>query len=428
MRKVQFLHRGMLLMGAMAISLVASAQTAFEEISQNPNKAGGVYYAYPGPTTTQTAAPKGYKPFYISHYGRHGSRYLLNDNDYKRTLDILRKADEDNVLTETGKSALARMEEVWKEAEFHGDELAPLGKRQHRGIAERMYKAYPEVFKAKGRITARSTTSMRVALSMLAFCERLKELDPKLNIDWETSRKNMSYLNYHTKRYNDLKKDRNGWAKKHFDFSARGIKSDRFVSQLVSDTSYFRQAKVFPGMLMNGLFDIAVDLQDMETEVTLYDLFTSEELYECWRNGNSWFYHCDSDSPHNLGTAIESTRPLLANIVEQADLAIEGKGDVATLRFGHDGNIIPLAAIMQLKGCDAREEDVFKVDQAWHNYYVSPMAANIQLIFYKNKKGDVVVKFLHNENETSIPLETDMFPYYHWKDVRAFFKSKLEEK
>jgi len=428
MSKKHLLRIGTLAITALAFSLSSSAQTAFEELSQNPQKSGGVYYAYPGPTSTQTATPDGYEAFYISHYGRHGSRYLLSDNDYKRSLDALRKADEMNVLTEKGKSALSRMEEIWKEAEFHGDELAPLGKRQHRGIAERMYNAYPQIFEGNANITARSTTSMRVALSMLAFCERLKELNPQLNIDWETSRKNMSYMNYHTRRYEELKRDRNGWTKKHGEFCARGVSSDRFTSSLISDTSFFRQAKVHPAMFMSGMFEIAIDLQDMETEVSLFDLFTPEEIFECWRNGNSWFYHCDADSPHNQGTAIESTRPLLANIVERADLAIEGKGESATLRFGHDGNVIPLAAIMQLKGCDAQEEDLYSVDKVWHNYYVSPMAANIQLIFFKNNQEDVIVKILHNENETSIPIDTDMYPYYHWKDVRAFFMSKLDNK
>jgi hypothetical protein len=48
------------------------------------------------------------------------------------------------------------------------------------------------------------------------------------------------------------------------------------------------------------------------------------------------------------------------------------------------------------------------------------MGANIQLIFYR-KGNDVIVKFLHNERETSIPVSTDIAPYYHWKDVRQFF-------
>ena len=100
---------------------------------------------------------------------------------------------------------------------------------------------------------------------------------------------------------------------------------------------------------------------------------------------------------------------------------------MATLRFGHDGNVIPLAAIMHLKNCDAVEEDLHKIDQVWRDYFVSPMGANIQLIFYRKKgNDDILVKFLHNERETSIPVSTDIAPYYHWKDVKAFFEKQLE--
>ncbi len=421
--KKRFFSIALLLCSVMNVS----AQKALEEISKDPGKSGGVYYAYPAPTEAQTPAPKGYKAFYISHYGRHGSRYMLNDMDYMRPLMALRTANEMNALTAKGKDVLRRMEEIWKEAEFHGDELAPLGKRQHRGIAERMYEAFPHLFTNKTKVTARSTTSMRVALSMVAFCERLKELNPKMNLDWETSRKNMAYLNSHTRRYDDLKRNPQGWQREHNRFCARGIDASRFTSSLISDTAFFRQARVFPNMLMSQLFDVAIDLQDMETDIEMYDIFTNEELYQYWLNGNSWFYHCDADSPYNLGTALESTVPLLRNIVEGADAAIKGEGDDVTLRFGHDGNIIPLCAIMRLKGCDAKVDDLFKIDLQWQNYFVSPMGANVQLIFYRNKANDVIVKLLHNERETSIPVATDMAPYYHWKDVRQFFEAQMKK-
>ena len=35
----------------------------------------GVYRLYPAADLRRGDCPKGYKPVYISHYGRHGSRY-----------------------------------------------------------------------------------------------------------------------------------------------------------------------------------------------------------------------------------------------------------------------------------------------------------------------------------------------------------------
>ena len=50
------------------VSLLASPSQAQYE------RMGGVYYAYPVTHTTMAAPPQGYEPFYLSHYGRHGSR------------------------------------------------------------------------------------------------------------------------------------------------------------------------------------------------------------------------------------------------------------------------------------------------------------------------------------------------------------------
>lgn len=93
------------------------AQTTFEEISADLNKAGGVYLAYPKVEAKLTPAPKGYKPFYVSHYGRHGSRYLLGDRDYLWVLQLMQKADAVNGLTTLGKDVLNRLGQVWAEAQ-----------------------------------------------------------------------------------------------------------------------------------------------------------------------------------------------------------------------------------------------------------------------------------------------------------------------
>ena len=48
------------------------------------------------------------------------------------------------------------------------------------------------------------------------------------------------------------------------------------------------------------------------------------------------------------------------------------------------------------------------------------------MIFYKNKKGDVLVKLLYNERETTIPaVQTCCGPYYKWSELREYFTSFL---
>lgn len=88
------------------------AQTAKEEIFADVHRSAANYYAYPEPTVEQTAPPAGYKPFYLSHYARHGSRFLINPDDYEKPLAVMREADENGVLTELGKKTLCVLDSV----------------------------------------------------------------------------------------------------------------------------------------------------------------------------------------------------------------------------------------------------------------------------------------------------------------------------
>lgn len=92
-----------------------------------------MYYAYPSnEIKKQTPNPKGYKPFYISHFGRHGSRYLINDHEYKWVLDLFEKAQKENALTPLGEDVLTKLQLVWQEVELNGGDLSPLGVRAAR--------------------------------------------------------------------------------------------------------------------------------------------------------------------------------------------------------------------------------------------------------------------------------------------------------
>ncbi len=55
-------------------ALAVQAQDIREIIAENPNMSGGIYTSYPDGQKAVTPAPEDYEPFYISHYGRHGSR------------------------------------------------------------------------------------------------------------------------------------------------------------------------------------------------------------------------------------------------------------------------------------------------------------------------------------------------------------------
>ena len=137
--------------------LTLTAQNARENLKRDLFKAGSNYYAYPQPSTFLTPAPKGKKPFYVSTYARHGSRYLIKQKEYDIPYLWLRKASEQGKLSELGQKVYEQVSALHDEARNRYGELTPLGAAQHRQIAQRMYDNFPEAFAGAAIVDAKST-------------------------------------------------------------------------------------------------------------------------------------------------------------------------------------------------------------------------------------------------------------------------------
>ncbi|BES61504.1 histidine phosphatase family protein [Dysgonomonas capnocytophagoides] len=408
--------------------ITVSAQTSLQEITETPQKSGGVLYAYPFKGENYTAPPKGYEAFYISHFGRHGSRYLINDDEYKWPLELLESASAARALTPLGEDVLGRLKQVWEEARGRGGDLSPLGVRQHRGIAERMYNSYPQIFDSNLDISARSTLVTRCILSMDAFCERLKELNPGLNISRNASHRHMPDIcPPYSPEAETFRSAKDTWREEYRKFEESHIKPERLVNSLFSDKTFITE-KVNPSALMKALGEIAGSVQNMEVNVSFYDIFTTEELFDIWQCKNYHNYVVDGPSSKSAGATIRMINPLLKDIMDKADDVIQSKGKGATLRFGHDGNLIPLLALMHVQNCYESISNTTDFYKVWSNFKTVPMASNIQIVFYrKSGSDDILVKFLHNEKEVLItPVKSDIPPFYKWKDVENFYSGLLK--
>ena len=55
-------------------------------------------------------------------------------------------------------------------------------------------------------------------------------------------------------------------------------------------------------------------------------------------------------------------------------------------------------------------------------------ASNLQLIFYRGKKAsdDILVKALLNGIEATLPLPSQLAPYYKWSDFRKFYLDRCD--
>lgn len=399
-----------------------NAQTAKEEIFSNLQKSGANYYAYPEAVGKKTPPPAGYRPFYLSHYGRHGSRYQIDPEDYSFPLQTLQRADSFHLLTSKGREVLAIVDSVSRMAQGRLGELTWLGAQQHRGIADRMYHNYPEIFQGKAEIDARSTIIIRCILSMNAECMQLQSLNSQLRIRTDASRHDMYYMNYSDAHFDSLRSVAN---KQALTFGKRYIHPERLTSTLFNNPDYVKW-NVDADKLMVSLFKIAGNMQSLETGLNLFPYFTKEECYDLWKAGNIWWYLTYGPSPITKGEQPYAEANLLKNILDTADKALLKKESSATLRFGHEVCVLPLACLLELGNCNYQTTDWEHLDKVWRNYDIFPMGCNIQFIFYKKKgSNDTLVKVLLNEAEQQLPVKSDVAPYYHWKDVESYYRHKL---
>lgn len=418
------MKRFMLLVIICCFTLGLFAQTAKEEIFADIHRSASNYYTYPAPAGQLTAPPKGYKPFYLSHYARHGSRFLINPEDYEKPLSIMREADQNGVLTPLGKQVLGVLDSMAGMAVKRHGELTPLGARQHRGIAGRMYQNYPEVFRGEAAIDARSTVVIRCILSMMSECLELQSLNPDLKIKNDASHYDMEYLNYQGKAFKEMRKS-DEIAEAKAKFQREHLHPDRLMAALFNNQEYVKW-KIDSGKLMNALFKLASNMQSHDTDLELYSIFTKEECYDLWLIENYDWYLTFGPSPLNGGKIPYVEANLLKNILETADTCIVKKENSATLRFGHEVCVLPLACLLELDDCGYQTDNADQVAEVWRNYRIFPMASNIQFVFFRKKgSDDILVKVMLNEQEMQLPVKSDLVPYYHWKDVEAYYKNKL---
>lgn len=411
---------------AVTAASASMARTAKEEIDEHIELAGNQYYAYPTPDTTHyTKAPKGYKPFYISTYQRHGSRFLLGKKDYTKPQEVLHKADSLGTLTETGRLVMQVVDTLECIARDRYGELTPLGFRQHADVARRMYHNFPEVFKGHKRIDARSTNVIRCVLSMMSECYTLKGCNPQLEIHTDASVADLYYMNNGaSSKPNPLHKLESGKEFKEALEKAKTelIKPDRIIGELFTeyDENVMPLAK---RRFYSMLYELAISMQNLDFHEELLPLFTLDECYNSWLYSNYFWYNNCGFSPVTKYAKPYAHEALLRNIMDTADTIITRGGDAATLRFGHDGILLPLAALMHIDNCAYVAKNMDDLAEHWRSYTMFPMACNIQIIFFKTKKASdpVLVKIMLNEKESKLPIDAINGVYYEWDKVKAYW-------
>lgn len=386
------------------------------DIQENIWRAGMNMDPYEYLPGVQTPAPKGYQPFYISHYGRHGSRSNWGGKFYEYVQSLWTKAAEGGVLTPEGLAAKEQIDEAIRLHDNMDGRLTPLGAQEHRQIAGRMYEHYPEVFK-KGskRLTARSSTVPRVLVSMAAFTGELLSRQGDLQISWDTGEEIMKLVS------TDSPKSLRDTVNRILAKRAKEFVPDTaaFQKRVFTDPVKARELTGDPVQLMLFTFNMGSTCAAFGLDDRLFRLFSLDELCHYEQDLAIDFYLRQCNSAEFGDQRMGSVNPLISDIIELADAAIATGETAADLRFGHDFQLLALGARLGLEGVGNRytqEECV-----SWPGWRYTPFAGNIQLIFFRDKKGNVLVKPLLNERETRI-IGLEGGPYYTWEAIKGYLK------
>jgi len=419
----------LLLLAILASVVSLSAQDMREIIKQNPNYSASNLLSYIYQEQSYTPAPKGFKPFYISTYGRHGSRWHTVARHYEKATRFFVEAEAENALTELGREVYERMKVINEHAKGREGMLTEKGVREHHGIAERMVRNFPEIFSTKGgrecRIDCFSTLYPRCILSMAANNERIKELNPEVQFTRTTGERykrfmsntrSMKYVNAYFEAEVAPK-----W-KKHF------VNPDRFLLSLFKP-EYVAKIEDKSNAMFR-IYRIAGIMQNFDDiDVTLYDIFTAEELYSLWLYNNAHHYVVYGSSLEFGDVLASNATALMHQIMDDFDDVIANGGRSGCLRFGHDMILVPLINLLELEGRCPRVSvaNVDDIHKKWQDVNITSMAANVQIVLYRNKQGEVLVKVLHNEKEVRLPFKSDVAPYYRWEDFRRHYAERIKQ-
>lgn len=417
---------------ALAGLVVAAREMPRQEIAANHRISASNHTAYPitadSLAPALTPAPAGYTPFYINHYGRHGSRWLSNRESYSRPVEQLLRARDDNQLTAQGEQLLRVLQRVENASLLRTGDLSDVGAEQHQGIARRMLRNFPGVFAGDATVDARSTVVLRCILSMQNETMTLRAANPRLRITTDASYHDMHYMSYGYGPDTLAKELRNAAGRLSDSLYSKRVDPERFIATLIRDRDYADRA-LNPRRLMRDVFQIAGSLQNHHQfdDLNLFYLFTDDEIFDLWQQRNIYWYNRWANAPLNGSQMPFITRELLRNIIATADSAILNNLHGASLRFGHDTIILPLACLMEIDSFNYAASDIDNLHLHWQNYNIIPMAANMQMILYRpdSGNGDILVKVLYNEHEATLPVKTDNAPYYRWSDLRDYYLGKL---
>lgn len=401
--------------------------SALDEVLQDPEKAGGVYYVT-DLSAPVTPAPKGYKPFYINGYFRHGARHIDDPVTYPLVFGMLETAAAEKNLTPFGEAIYERLAPFKQNVEYKEADLTQIGYRQTREMGRRMVRNYPEVFEGKPLMKTHATNVLRVSATMQSFNGGVQAERP--NLEWtevDNSRSFLKDLNpwgtvCPDRHENDkvILSTNNSWWRKYRAYLEKNVDADAFMKRLFIDPAKALGDKdkydvEFRFWLMASL------MQCLDRQVPIWDLFTPQEIL-AWTTAENYKYIGQKGpEPTTRGRGAGLGARTLRHLIEESDEDITLGRHGIDLNFGHDGTLMALLTNLQTGTWATPASTPEEGLKVWR-YWQIPMGTNIQMVFYRSPKNpEILVKLMLNERDLDLPLTPVEKNYYKWSDFKRFY-------
>ena len=372
----------------------------------------------------EAPAPKGFKPFYISHYGRHGARYIYNDSEYELLHEVFTSAAAADALTPLGRELHDRFMDVYPHFYGRAGDLTSLGQEQHRKLAERMMTDWPQIFRKAPRVNAVTSIYTRCIMSMNAFCNVLRCRG--LEVEEEVDSRDMAYLAPYTRHNPKYKGEDQGWRCEHAEYFDRHFDRESFYSLLLKDRSFAQNIDNDMNFIMT-LYYMDAHMAGTEFPDTGFgEVFSDHNYSVCNEMDNIKFYMRKGWGEGRQGQVnVALGESLMTDMIEKADVAVTSGSPSVDLRFGHDGAVMTLLAFLRAEGWNDEASGMEDIKNVWTSCNV-PMASNVRLIFYR-KGSEIIVKAQHNESDLKLPVRPYDGVFYRWTDFREFYTSLIDE-
>lgn len=398
------------------------AQDAEADVRADIRRAADIYHCYEYSPGELSPVPDGYTLFYLSHYGRHGSRFLEGESRYTAPLATLQQAANNGLLTDEGLRCLGIVGDMAANAQSRWGELSPRGVEEHRAIAERMWQRMPEIFATKGTpIRSRSTLVPRCIMSMAANNERLKELNPSLRTVRDASGRWRDIFDDNRQAHALVNDKAESIAT---EYRNRNLDPKRLIQTLFKKPNTLTHTQQVE--FMQELYTLWADEQDIDwSGESLATIFTDNELIACWKCSNMRYYMPFGTSEFFAWRRKDSHRAIM-EMIECSDRAIADGTVSADLRFIHDSGITSMMSLMGICEMDYTTSDYATLHEHWNIYRITPMAVNLQMMFYRSG-NDVIVRLLHCEHEVTLPIRPYADGFYRWDDIKAHLLQRIAE-